>query len=59
VELNFTSTEELASFNEADKEEAWWVTMCEAVKAIKDNNTLDLIALPIGHQVIGLKLVYK
>jgi hypothetical protein len=39
AELNLTFAEEPASFNEAEKEAAWWVAMREKMKAIKDNDT--------------------
>jgi hypothetical protein len=59
MELNFTSAEELALFNEAKKEAAWRAAMREEMKAIEDNDTWELTSLAVGHYAIGLKWVYK
>jgi hypothetical protein len=59
AELIFTLVEEPTSFNDAEKEEAWRVAMCEEVKAIEENNSWELIVLPVGHRAINPKWVYK
>jgi hypothetical protein len=33
--------------------------MTEEISSIKENNTWDLVNLPVGHRPIGLKWVYK
>lgn len=46
-------------FEEAIKEEKWVQTMDEEIDAIEKNETLELVSLPQGKEVIGVKWVYK
>jgi hypothetical protein len=59
AELNFTSAEEPLTFREVEQDAAWRAAIREEMKAIEDNRTWELTALPVGHQAIGLKWVYK
>ena len=47
------------TYEEAFKESKWNKGMDEKISAIKKNGTWELIGLPEGHKVIGIKWVYK
>jgi hypothetical protein len=57
--LNFTTTDEPASFKEAEQQELWQVAMREEMQAIEDNQTWEVATLPSIHRAIGLKWVFK
>jgi hypothetical protein len=59
VALNFTTTDEPASFKEAEQQEPWRVAMHEEMQAIQENQTWGAATLPGGHRAIGLKWVFK
>lgn len=46
-------------FEDAVKEEKWVATMEEEIEAVKKNDIWELVDLPQGKQVIGVKWVYK
>ncbi|XP_057855102.1 uncharacterized protein LOC131064830 [Cryptomeria japonica] len=46
-------------FKEAIKEEKWVQAMDEKIDAIEKNKTSELVSLPQGKEVIGVKWVYK
>ena len=46
-------------FEYAFKEEKWVVAMEEEIEAIEKNDTWELVNLPKGKHVIGVKWVYK
>jgi len=46
-------------FEEAIKDRKWIESMDEEIKAIERNKTWDLVELPKGKEVIGVKWVYK
>jgi hypothetical protein len=54
-----TGNEELASFVEADQDEAWRLVMGEEIASIKEKRTCELTELPHGHHAIGLCWVFK
>lgn len=58
-ELHSTVADEPASFEDAEQEACWRQAMREEMKAIVENNTWELAALPAGHRAIGLKWVFK
>ena len=51
--------EELATFEEARREECWRQAMKEEMSSIEQNRTWKLVNLPHGHWPIGLKWVFK
>ena len=51
--------EEPKTFEEAAENPTWCVSMDEEMKFIKRNNTWELVDLPKGKKVVGLKWVYK
>jgi hypothetical protein len=53
------TTEEPATFAEAEKDKAWRAAMLEEMASIEANETWQLTQLPPGHRAIGLKWVYK
>jgi hypothetical protein len=57
--LNFTMTDEPASFKEAEHQESWWAAMHKEMQAIEDNQTLEVATLTSRHRAIGLKWVFK
>eukprot|EP00253_Pinus_taeda_P016492 PITA_16492 len=46
-------------FEDAIKDKKWIESMDEEINAIERNNTWDLVELPKGKEVIGVKWVYK
>jgi hypothetical protein len=58
-ELHAVSVEEPGSLDEATCNPNWQIAMVEELKSIEDNDTWDIVDLPDGHRVIGLKWVYK
>lgn len=58
-EINFTSAEEPASFNEAKQDACWRAAMIKEMKAIERYKTWELTTLPPGHRAIELKWVFK
>ena len=46
-------------FEDAVKEEKWVEAMNEEIGAIERNDTWELVDLPQGKEVIGVKWVYK
>lgn len=46
-------------YEEACEDEKWQNSMKEELNSIEKNNTWDLVDLPRGKQVIGVKWVYK
>jgi hypothetical protein len=50
---------EPATFVEAEANQAWRLAMKEEIDSIWENWTWELIELPPGHRVIGLKWVYN
>jgi hypothetical protein len=55
----FTSADEATSFKEAEKEECWRRAMEAEMQSIEENRTWNLVDLPLGHKMIGLKWVFK
>jgi hypothetical protein len=49
IELNFSSSDEPASFHEAEHEESWRQAMIDKMKWIEDNDTWELTSLLAGH----------
>ncbi|CAJ2633694.1 unnamed protein product [Trifolium pratense] len=47
------------NFQEAFEKKTWRTAMDEEIKAIKKNETWELVSLPKGHKAIGVKWVYK
>ena len=58
-ELLLISVEEPPTFTLAERDRNWRRAMLEEMKAIKKNETWDLIDPPPGCRLIGLKWVYK
>ena len=50
---------DLASYNEAVENETWQAAMAEEMSFIAKNDTWELVELPEGKNVIGLKWVYR
>ena len=57
--LVYASDEDPEKFEEAVKEEKWRKAMEVEIKSIEDNETWELVSLPNGAKVIGVKWVYK
>lgn len=57
--LCFFVDHEPLTFHEAVKDGKWRQAMQEEIKAIEKNNTWELSVLPKGHEVIGVKWVFK
>eukprot|EP00253_Pinus_taeda_P019235 PITA_19235 len=55
----FCHVDDLIHFEDAVKEEKWVATMEEEIRAIENNDTWELVNLPQGKEVIGVKWVYK
>ena len=47
------------NFEEASKQEVWIKAMEEEIKMIEKNETWELVDIPKGKEVIGVKWVYK
>jgi len=47
------------SYEEADKQSEWVQAMNKEIEALSNNNTWDLVDLPIGKKAISSKWVYK
>ncbi|CAJ2640870.1 unnamed protein product [Trifolium pratense] len=47
------------NFQEAFEKKTWRTAMDEEIKAIKKNETWELVSLPKGHKAISVKWVYK
>ena len=58
-ELHDVSSDEPASFAEAERHPSWRKEMEEEMVSIEENRTWSLVDLPHGHRAIGLKWVYK
>jgi hypothetical protein len=58
-ELMLVKGEEPATFKQAEGDRAWQEAMKEELKSIEENLTWELVDLPAGHRVIGLKWIYK
>eukprot|EP00253_Pinus_taeda_P010971 PITA_10971 len=54
-----TATNDPIHFEDAVKEEKWVAEMEEEIEAIERNETWELVSLPKGKHVIGVKWVYK
>eukprot|EP00253_Pinus_taeda_P011023 PITA_11023 len=55
----FCHIDDLIHFEDVVKEEKWVATMEEEIEAIEMNDTWELVSLPKGKHVIGVKWVYK
>ena len=58
-ELLLVSVEEPPTFTLAERDANWRWAMLEEMKAIKENETWELVNPPLGCRLIGLKWVYK
>jgi hypothetical protein len=58
-ELHVVSSDEPASFAEAEHNLSWRKAMMEEMDSIEENDTWSLIDLPPGHKPIGVKWVFK
>ncbi|KAL6647280.1 hypothetical protein ACP70R_014717 [Stipagrostis hirtigluma subsp. patula] len=58
-ELHAVSSDEPASFAEAECSPSWRKAMMEEMESIEDNKTWSLADLPPGRKAIGLKWVFK
>ena len=58
-ELHNVSSDEPASFSEAERHPSWRKAMEEEMASIEENHTWSLVDLPHGRRAIGLKWVYK
>jgi hypothetical protein len=58
-ELHAVSSDEPASFAEAERCPSWRKAMMEEMESIEDNQTWSLADLPPGRRAIGLKWVFK
>jgi hypothetical protein len=58
-ELHVVSSDEPASFTEAEHGPSWWKTMMEEMDSIEENGIYSLIDLPPGRKPIGVKCVFK
>jgi hypothetical protein len=47
------------TLEEAVRDPLWRIAVIEELQSIEDNHTWDVVDLPVGHQPIGLKWVYK
>lgn len=57
--LVYASDDDPEKFEEAVNEEKWRKAMEVEIKSIEDNETWELVSLPNGAKVIGVKWVYK
>ena len=55
----FIGEDDPEKFEEAIKEEKWRKAMEAEIKSINDNNTWELVDLPDGAKVIGVKWIFK
>lgn len=55
----FSHVDDPIHFEDAIKEEKWVAAMEKEIEAIERNDTWELVILPKGKHVIGLKWVYK
>ena len=55
----FCHVDDPIHFEDAVKEEKWIEAMNEGIGAIEKNDTWELVDLPQGKEVIGVKWVYK
>jgi hypothetical protein len=58
-ELHVVSSDEPASFAEAEHNPSWRKAMMEEMDSIEENGTWSLIDLPPGRKLIGVKWVFK
>jgi hypothetical protein len=58
-ELHVVSSDEPASFAEAEHNLSWRKAMMEEMDSIEENGTWSLIDLPPGRKPIGVKWVFK
>jgi hypothetical protein len=58
-ELHVVSSDEPASFAEAEHNTSWRKKMMEEMDSIEENDTWSLIDLPPDHKPIGVKWVFK
>jgi hypothetical protein len=58
-ELHAISSDEPASFDEAERSPRWRKAMMEEMESIEDNKTWALADLPPGRNAVGLKWVFK
>jgi hypothetical protein len=58
-ELHVVSSDELASFVEAEHNPSWRKVIMEEMDSIEENGTWSLIDLPPGRKPIGVKWVFK
>ena len=54
-ELNAVSTDEPASFTEAERSPGWRKAMMEEMESIEENDKLCVTDLPPGRKAIGMK----
>ncbi|GKV07537.1 hypothetical protein SLEP1_g19297 [Rubroshorea leprosula] len=61
IEVEFSTGENCdpLTYEEAVKEEKWQKAMAEEIGSIERNQTWELIDLPEGHKIIGVKWIYK
>jgi hypothetical protein len=57
--LHMMSSNELASFTEAERNPSWRKAMIEEMDSIEENGTRSLVDLPPGCKLIGAKWVFK
>lgn len=50
---------EPSKYSEAEKQPLWVKAMTKELKALDNNNTWDIVDLPLGNKSIGCKWVYK
>jgi hypothetical protein len=58
-ELHLVSSDELASFTEAEHNLSWRKVMMEEMDSIKENDTWSLIDVPPGRKPIRVKWLFK
>ncbi|XP_020581382.1 uncharacterized protein LOC110025307 [Phalaenopsis equestris] len=58
-ELLLLTADEPTTYHEATTEEAWNKAMQKELESIEKNKTWELIDLPLGHMLIGLKWMFK
>jgi hypothetical protein len=58
-ELHVVSSDELASFTEAEHNPSWGKAMMEEMDSIEENGTWSLVDLPLSRRPIGVKWVFK
>jgi hypothetical protein len=58
-ELHVVSSDELASFVEAEHNPSWRKVIMDEMDSIEENGTWSLIDLPPGRKPIGVKWVFK